>query len=420
MSKNKKRFLSVLLAFAMLCSIVSPAWAEVPRSEEGYYALDDAKHGDRYISDITIADDSDNEFRIDRDGNVIYYFQEAGIADGCYLDKDLNDNAGGHYVFIGWSTTADINNAITGLRLLKWENDEPPVSYDEDGITWNLVQRAVEMRRPFLETYPIIENTNSAIDLNAGAGGDYIYLYTMTGLEAANTYKLSELLKQAKECLNNSEHCADISELQAAYDSGNDVLNKQWGGINKTIFYAKNNRPLIYSPNPNGDSTANENHEIASRPYYVSAHYMVKDINAAIAELEKALGNLAVNETVGDADLSIVMQIKDKILLNGKQISSDAAPIIVDNRAMVPIRVLPTLLGGTADWDEATRTVTLNMGGEVYSMTIDQPISNFGTSVVVRDNHVYVPIRYVAEKLGANVEWNAAAQQVLIEKWNEM
>ena len=116
-------------------------------------------------------------------------------------------------------------------------------------------------------------------------------------------------------------------------------------------------------------------------------------------------------------DLRIVMQINSKnILQNTDYVTSDVAPVIVDNRTMVPIRIVTELLGGTADWDAETRTVTLQINGKILSMVIDEEIPGFGTSAVIIDSRTYVPIRYVAEKLGANVEWIEAAQQIVIEK----
>ena len=127
--------------------------------------------------------------------------------------------------------------------------------------------------------------------------------------------------------------------------------------------------------------------------------------------------NVAVTTENADYDKRIVMQINNKnILVDNRTVTNDVAPVIVGDRTMVPIRVVTELLGGTAEWNEDTRTVTLKIDDKVLSMTIDQPIPGFGTSATIINNRTYVPIRYVAEKLGANVEWIQAAQQIVIEK----
>lgn len=127
--------------------------------------------------------------------------------------------------------------------------------------------------------------------------------------------------------------------------------------------------------------------------------------------------NVQVNVKDAEYDLRIVMQIQNKNILAGdKTIVNDVAPVIVDDRTLVPIRVVTELLGGSAHWDAATRTVTLIIDGKVLSMTIDKPIPGFGTSAVIMNSRTYVPVRYVMEALGADVEWISTSQQVVIEK----
>ena len=128
-------------------------------------------------------------------------------------------------------------------------------------------------------------------------------------------------------------------------------------------------------------------------------------------------GSYVVPDKDADSKLRIVMQINNKnILVNGVTKVNDVAPVIVGDRTLVPIRVVTELLGGSADWDNATRTVTLKIDGKTMNMTIGKPIPGFGTSAVIMNDRTYVPVRYVMEKLGAEVEWINATRQIIIEK----
>lgn len=114
-------------------------------------------------------------------------------------------------------------------------------------------------------------------------------------------------------------------------------------------------------------------------------------------------------------DKKIVLQINNKaVTVNGKSVQSDVAPIIVDNRTMVPIRVITETLGGTVDWNN--RTVTLNIDGKLLQMTIGQTIPGFDAAPILKNNRTYVPVRYVAEALGADVAWDETTQQITITK----
>ena len=113
----------------------------------------------------------------------------------------------------------------------------------------------------------------------------------------------------------------------------------------------------------------------------------------------------------------IVMQIDNTtILANGRTIVNDVAPVIVDNRTMVPIRVITEILGGTAGWNGETKVVTINIDGKELSMTVGKTIDGFDTAPVILNSRTYVPVRYVAEAVGAKVQWEASTCQIVIEK----
>ena len=101
---------------------------------------------------------------------------------------------------------------------------------------------------------------------------------------------------------------------------------------------------------------------------------------------------------------------------NGRAFYNDVAPVIVDNRTMVPIRVITELLGGTADWNEETKEVMLTIDGKVIRMTVGVVLEKYGVAPVIINDRTYVPIRFVADELGAETDWDEAAKTVIIIK----
>lgn len=104
---------------------------------------------------------------------------------------------------------------------------------------------------------------------------------------------------------------------------------------------------------------------------------------------------------------------------NGRAFYNDVAPVIVDNRTMVPIRVITELMGGTADWNEATKEVTLTIDGKVIRMTVGVVLEKYGVAPVIINDRTYVPIRFVADELGAETDWDEAAKTVIIYTANK-
>lgn len=101
---------------------------------------------------------------------------------------------------------------------------------------------------------------------------------------------------------------------------------------------------------------------------------------------------------------------------NGSAIANDVAPIIYNNRTMVPLRFLAETLGAQVDWNETARTVTLLIDGVQMSMTIDEAIEGFDTAPIIYQERTMVPIRYIAEQLNANVIYAPDTQKIIVVK----
>ena len=112
-----------------------------------------------------------------------------------------------------------------------------------------------------------------------------------------------------------------------------------------------------------------------------------------------------------------------KISVFGREIKNDVAPKIVNDRTMLPIRIVAESLGGTVTWNGELQRVTIQKGADVILITIgaDTAYVN-GTAVkldaaaFVENGRTYLPLRFISETLGAQVAWNEAEKTVTITK----
>ena len=112
-----------------------------------------------------------------------------------------------------------------------------------------------------------------------------------------------------------------------------------------------------------------------------------------------------------------------KISVFGREIKNDVAPKIVNDRTMLPIRIVAESLGGTVTWNGELQRVTIQKGADVILITIgaDTAYVN-GTAVkldaaaFVENGRTYLPLRFVSETLGAQVAWNEDEKTVTITK----
>ncbi|MBE6909245.1 MAG: copper amine oxidase N-terminal domain-containing protein [Ruminococcaceae bacterium] len=117
------------------------------------------------------------------------------------------------------------------------------------------------------------------------------------------------------------------------------------------------------------------------------------------------------------------------VQLDGQAVTfTDAAPQIVNDRTFLPVRAVFEAMGAEVGYDNATRTVTAKRDGRVVTMTIDSKeasvTENGKTTPITMDvapyidpalSRTYVPVRFAAQALGANVGWDADTRTVLIE-----
>ena len=97
---------------------------------------------------------------------------------------------------------------------------------------------------------------------------------------------------------------------------------------------------------------------------------------------------------------------------------TDAQPFIDENnRTMMPLRAVSEQLGALVTWDESIATATIvkndisidvTIGKETLEVTENESttIVTMDTEAIKQDNRTYVPIRFVAEALGAYVDYS--------------
>ena len=78
-------------------------------------------------------------------------------------------------------------------------------------------------------------------------------------------------------------------------------------------------------------------------------------------------------------DIKIILTInKPTMIVNDEERSIDnegTVPIIVNDRTLLPVRAVVEAIGGSVDWDEDSRTVTLTKNEETIKLTIDSEIA---------------------------------------------
>lgn len=120
----------------------------------------------------------------------------------------------------------------------------------------------------------------------------------------------------------------------------------------------------------------------------------------------------------------IILTIGDKeALVFGESKENDVTPKIVNDRTMLPIRFIAEALGAEVEWNGLEQKVTIVKDDIEIIITInsDKAIVNGKTVTLdspafIENDRTYLPLRFISENLGAKVEWVEDTQQVIITK----
>lgn len=123
----------------------------------------------------------------------------------------------------------------------------------------------------------------------------------------------------------------------------------------------------------------------------------------------------------------IKMKINDvNYTVNGQAKKMDAKPFISNSRTLVPLRFIIEAIGGDVQWDGDTRVVTVNSKGKNIILPIDsKKITVDGKEIaidqaaIIKGDRTYVPIRFVAENLGMNVNYINESREIEISYFED-
>jgi len=123
----------------------------------------------------------------------------------------------------------------------------------------------------------------------------------------------------------------------------------------------------------------------------------------------------------------IVLKIgSSSFTVNGETRYLDSPPVIKNNRTLLPIRPVVEALGGTVSWDGTERKVTVSLGSTTIELWIGKNTAKVnGISKLIDpsnpkvvpeiiNSRTMLPLRFVTENLGCQLQWDPNTQTITI------
>jgi uncharacterized repeat protein (TIGR02543 family) len=113
------------------------------------------------------------------------------------------------------------------------------------------------------------------------------------------------------------------------------------------------------------------------------------------------------------------------MLVDGRPVALEAAPVILNSRTLLPVRAVVEAVGGTIAWEALARKVTIVRNDSTLELWIGRNVAELnGQSTpidsdakvvpIIVNGRTLLPLRFVAEALTLDVQWNAASKTVTI------
>jgi len=144
---------------------------------------------------------------------------------------------------------------------------------------------------------------------------------------------------------------------------------------------------------------------------------------------------LLITALVSVSGVQIKAETETKLIVDGKLINLESPPEIINGRVMAPVRAVSESIGGTVGWDAAFRQISVYTHDRYVLLRIGDPNMYYGTlrsdgagsfsydtqlvyvldtPPVLSGDRTLVPLRAIAEGLGANVNWDSATSAVYV------
>ena len=103
----------------------------------------------------------------------------------------------------------------------------------------------------------------------------------------------------------------------------------------------------------------------------------------------------------------------DKLISKSTNFKFDNPPVIKDGNTLIPLRALSEGFKAEVNYDESAKTVTIIKAETTIVLTLGESTATvngktveLGVEAELLNNSTYVPLRFIAEALGLEVEWN--------------
>lgn len=208
--------------------------------------------------------------------------------------------------------------------------------------------------------------------------------------------------------------------LEKQKESGGDGIEKH------TVSFETNGGETIQSVRIANGHTLEEPERVLKEGYVFAGWYTDEELTNLYNFDDRVTDSFTLYAAwEKSVSQTIILTVGEKeAIVFGKEVTNDVAPLLKNDRVMLPVRFVAENLGADVEWSaDNPKEVKILKGETELVIFIDESYAEVNGNKVPLDSpaflendRTYLPIRFIAENLGCNVEWDDKTKQVIITK----
>ncbi len=112
-----------------------------------------------------------------------------------------------------------------------------------------------------------------------------------------------------------------------------------------------------------------------------------------------------------------------RLFVNNEELVCDVEPVIINSRTMVPVRGIFEKLNAEVSWNDMLNQVIITSEDSIIIITVNSNVAYLNSKIVYLDSapviingRTLVPVRFISESIGYDVDWDGTTRTVWISK----
>jgi len=131
----------------------------------------------------------------------------------------------------------------------------------------------------------------------------------------------------------------------------------------------------------------------------------------------EGIGDSAESITEEDPEATVIPV--DSIISDKAKFKFDTPPVIVRNRTLIPVRAITEGFGANVEWLDGVATITkdetkIELNLDSNTALVNDEEVEIDSKASIKNNRMYVPLRFILETFELEVEWEPETQTIEI------